>query len=165
AEGNEGRPRQDRPSGRRGRRGRSPRENHAPRVRIPIDQLLRKGQEVIVQVTKEGIGLKGPALTTYLSLPGRSLVLMPSLPKCGVSRKIADDRERKRLKKIVRELDETGRGGIGFIVRTAGINRSLQELERDRDYLKKIWEVVGQRVDATRAPALLYEESDLVLKA
>lgn len=118
-----------------------------------------------MQITKEGIGSKGPTLTTYVSLPGRCLVLMPSLPKCGVSRKIEDGRERKRLKKIVRELDETGHGGIGFIVRTAGINKSLADLQRDRDYLKKIWELVAQRLKVTRAPALLYQESDLVLKA
>ena len=118
-----------------------------------------------MQITKEGIGSKGPTLTTYVSLPGRCLVLMPSLPKCGVSRKIEDGRERKRLKRIVRELDETGSGGIGFIVRTAGVNKSLQDLQRDRDYLKKIWEMVAQRLKVTRAPALLYQESDLVLKA
>jgi ribonuclease E len=114
--------------------------------RPTIDQLLKKGQEVVVQITKEGIGSKGPTLTTYVSLPGRCLVLMPSLPKCGVSRKIEDGRERKRLKRIVRELDETGSGGIGFIVRTAGVNKSLQDLQRDRDYLKKIWELVAQRL-------------------
>jgi len=119
----------------------------------------------VVQVTKEGIGAKGPALTTYISLPGRSLVLMPSLPKCGVSRKIDDVKERRRLKKIVRELDNTGNGGIGFIVRTAGIKKSKDELERDRDYLNKIWELVAQRLRVTRAPSLLYQESDLVLKA
>ncbi|MFM1874110.1 MAG: hypothetical protein RL398_3532 [Planctomycetota bacterium] len=135
------------------------------RQRPTIDQLLKKGQEVVVQITKEGIGSKGPTLTTYVSLPGRCLVLMPSLPKCGVSRKIEDGRERKRLKKIVRELDETGHGGIGFIVRTAGINKSQADLQRDRDYLKKIWELVAQRLKVTRAPALLYQESDLVLKA
>ncbi len=135
------------------------------RPRPTIDQLLKKGQEVVVQITKEGIGSKGPTLTTYVSLPGRCLVLMPSLPKCGVSRKIEDGRERKRLKRIVRELDETGSGGIGFIVRTAGINKSLADLQRDRDYLKKIWEMVAQRLKVTRAPALLYQESDLVLKA
>jgi ribonuclease E len=149
---------QDRPGERDGdRRPRRPRPT--------IDQLLRKGQEVVVQVTKEGIGTKGPTLTSYVSLPGRSLVLMPSLPKCGVSRKIADGKERKRLKRIVRELDETGHGGIGFIVRTAGVNKSLADLERDRDYLKKIWEMIGARLKQTRAPALLYQESDLVLKA
>jgi len=90
---------------------------------------------------------------------------MSSLPKCGVSRKIEDGRERRRLKRIVKELDETGSGGIGFIVRTAGINKSLEDLQRDRDYLKKIWEMVAQRLKVTRAPALLYQESDLVLKA
>jgi ribonuclease E len=140
-------------------------ERRPNRPRPTIDQLLKKGQEVVVQITKEGIGSKGPTLTTYVSLPGRCLVLMPSLPKCGVSRKIEDGRERKRLKRIVRELDETKGGGIGFIVRTAGINKSLQDLQRDRDYLKKIWEMVAQRLKVTRAPALLYQESDLVLKA
>lgn len=153
---------------RRDRRERDKRNAGDRRPRGPrptIDQLLKKGQEVVVQITKEGIGSKGPTLTTYVSLPGRCLVLMPSLPKCGVSRKIEDGRERKRLKRIVRELDETGSGGIGFIVRTAGINKSLQDLERDRDYLKKIWEMVAQRLKVTRAPALLYQESDLVLKA
>ncbi len=134
-------------------------------TKIPIDQLLRKGQEVVVQVTKEGIGAKGPTLTTYVSLPGRYLVLMPSLPKCGVSRKIHDDKERRRLKRIVRALDETGEGGLGFIVRTAGVEKSKEDLVRDRDYLKKIWELVAKRLQVTRAPALLYQESDLVLKA
>ncbi|MBL9077116.1 MAG: Rne/Rng family ribonuclease [Planctomycetes bacterium] len=155
--GNKRRDRRDQ----RGDRG----ERRGNRARPTIDQLLKKGQEVVVQITKEGIGSKGPTLTTYVSLPGRCLVLMPSLPKCGVSRKIEDGRERKRLKKIVRELDETGHGGIGFIVRTAGINKSLADLQRDRDYLKKIWEMVAQRLKVTRAPALLYQESDLVLKA
>ncbi|MCA8975654.1 MAG: Rne/Rng family ribonuclease, partial [Planctomycetes bacterium] len=156
---------------RRGRhkKGNGPKPGNRPprpsRPRQTIDQLLKKGQEVVVQITKEGIGNKGPTLTTYVSLPGRCLVLMPSLPKCGVSRKIEDVRERKRLKRIVRQLDETGHGGIGFIVRTAGINKSQQDLERDRDYLKKIWELVAQRLKVTRAPSLLYQESDLVLKA
>jgi ribonuclease E len=154
--------------GKRNRRGGNRDRGGERRPRGPrptIDQLLKKGQEVVVQITKEGIGSKGPTLTTYVSLPGRCLVLMPSLPKCGVSRKIEDARERKRLKRIVRELDETGSGGIGFIVRTAGVNKSLQDLQRDRDYLKKIWEMVAQRLKVTRAPALLYQESDLVLKA
>lgn len=158
--------RRDRRRNRRGRERGDRGNDRRPRGPRPtIDQLLKKGQEVVVQITKEGIGSKGPTLTTYVSLPGRCLVLMPSLPKCGVSRKIDDSRERKRLKRIVRELDETGAGGIGFIVRTAGVNKSLQDLQRDRDYLKKIWEMVAQRLKVTRAPALLYQESDLVLKA
>lgn len=149
--------------GRRRRRERP--QQQSRRNRPTIDQLLKKGQEVVVQITKEGIGTKGPTLTTYVSMPGRCLVLMPSLPKCGVSRKIENAKERKRLKRIVRELDETGSGGIGFIVRTAGVNKTLADLQRDRDYLKKIWEMVAQRLHVTRAPALLYQESDLVLKA
>jgi ribonuclease E len=154
---------------RRGGRSRDGREvrdaDERRRNRPSIEQLLKRGQEVVVQVTKEGIGTKGPTLSTYVSLPGRCLVLMPSLPKCGVSRKIEDARERRRLKRIVRELDETGQGGIGFIVRTAGVQKSKADLERDRDYLNKIWEMVAQRVNVTRAPAVLYQESDLVLKA
>ena len=147
----------------RGRRQQARRGRGRPKT--PIDQLLKKGQEIIVQVTKEGIGAKGPTLSTFISLPGRSLVLMPSLSKCGVSRKIDDPRERRRLKKIVDELDETGSGGIGFIVRTAGVKKSKVDLQRDRDYLNRIWDLVAQRIRSTRAPALLYEESDLVLKA
>ncbi len=148
----------------RGRRGQAA-EHRARRPRLPIDRLLRKGQEVIVQITKEGIGNKGPTLTTYVSLPGRCLVLMPSLPKCGVSRKIEGHKERRRLKRIVHELDTIGNGGVGFIVRTAGTGKTKEDIERDRDYLQRIWEFVGQRTKVTRAPALLYQESDLVLKA
>ena len=134
------------------------------RPRKPIQDLLKKGQEVIVQITKEGIGAKGPTLTTYLSLPGRCLVLMPSLPKCGVSRKILDPRERRRLKRIVHNLDHVGSGGIGFIVRTAGINKSGADLERDLEYLKRLWAVIVERAKVTTAPTPLYIESDLVLR-
>jgi ribonuclease E len=151
--------------GRNDRGGGGEQQRRPGRSRPTLDQVLKRGQEVVVQITMEGIGSKGPTLTTYVSLPGRCLVLMPSLPKCGVSRKIEDGRERKRLKRIVKSLDETGSGGIGFIVRTAGINKSLEDLQRDRDYLNKIWEMVAQRLKVTRAPALLYQESDLVLKA
>ncbi len=148
------------------RRGRASRRRRNPRQRHnrPVQELLKKGQEVIVQVTKEGIGAKGPTLTTYLSLPGRCLVLMPSLPKCGVSRKISDPRERRRLKRIVKNLDRTGSGGIGFIVRTAGVRKTAADLERDLEYLEKLWEVIVQRARVTRAPAPLYVESDLVLR-
>lgn len=157
------RPKPGKTAVRSGRRQQAPRRERRPRV--PIDQLLRKGQEVIVQITKEGIGNKGPTLTTYVSLPGRCLVLMPSLPKCGVSRKIEGQKERRRLKRIVDDLDMTGKGGIGFIVRTAGTEKTKEDLERDRDYLQRIWDIVGQRAKLTRAPSLLYQESDLVLKA
>jgi len=102
----------------RGRERRERFENKARRPRPSIDQLLKKGQEVVVQVTKEGIAPRADA--HHLRVDAGPLpVLMPSLPKCGVSRKIEDVKERRRLKRIVRELDETGHGGIGFIVRTA----------------------------------------------
>ncbi len=133
------------------------------RTKLPINELLRKGQEVVVQITKDGIGAKGSTLTTYISVPGRYLVFMPSLGKCGVSRKIADEKERGRLKKLAQELAK-GAAGIGFIVRTAGINRTKKELLKDLDYLKKLWSLLMKRLKSTPAPAPLYEESDLAIK-
>ena len=133
------------------------------RTKLPIHELLKKGQEVVVQITKDGIGAKGSTLTTYISVPGRYLVFMPSLGKCGVSRKIAGEKERGRLKKLVHELAQ-GSGGIGFIVRTAGINRTKKELLKDLDYLKKLWSLLMKRLKSSPAPAPLYEESDLAIK-
>ncbi len=133
------------------------------RPKLAINELLKKGQEVVVQITKDGIGAKGSTLTTYISVPGRYLVFMPSLGKCGVSRKIADEKERGRLKKLVHELAQ-GSGGIGFIVRTAGINRTKKELLKDLDYLKKLWSLLMKRLKSSQAPAPLYEESDLAIK-
>ncbi len=133
------------------------------RGRLPINELLKKGQEVVVQITKDGIGAKGSTLTTYISVPGRYLVFMPSLGKCGVSRKIADEKERNRLKKLVHELAKDS-GGIGFIVRTAGVNRTKKELQKDLDYLKKLWSLLMKRLRSAQAPAPLYEESDLAIK-
>ncbi|MBI3820284.1 MAG: Rne/Rng family ribonuclease [Planctomycetes bacterium] len=136
-----------------------PQNGGSRRDRKSIADLLHRGAEVVVQVTKDGIGLKGPTLTTYISIPGRSLVLMPSLPRCGVSRKISDERERRRLKRLLNELvpDQN----IGFIVRTAGANRTRMELQRDLDYLLNLWEVFKKRLVQSRAPVLMYEESDL----
>jgi ribonuclease E len=105
--------------------------------------------------------MKGSTLTTYISIPGRSLVLMPSLPRCGVSRKIADERERKRLKKILKDIVPDP--NLGFIVRTAGENRSRRELQRDLDYLMNLWEVFKKRLSTGRAPLVMYEESDLCI--
>src|SRR5262245_19848948 len=94
-----------------------------------IQEYLMKGQEVLVQVTKDGIGKKGPTLTTYLSIPGRYLVLMPSLSRSGVSKKIEDRQERDRLKQLLERIDPPP--GMGYIIRTAGIGRSEDELRRD----------------------------------
>ena len=93
-----------------------------PRVKPPIQEILRRGDEILVQVIKEGIGTKGPTLSTYISIPGRYLVLMPALGRIGVSRKIEDEDVRRKLRDIMLELNPPK--GIGFIVRTAGADRS-----------------------------------------
>lgn len=127
-----------------------------------IQDFLKKGQEVVVQVTKDGIGTKGPTLTTYISLPGRYLVLMPGLDRKGVSRKIDDGKERDRLKKVLTQLDT--RDGLGFIVRTAGVGQTQRALQKDYRYLTQLWERVEKNVAKGKAATLLYRESDLVIR-
>ena len=130
--------------------------------KVEIQSVLKRNQEVLVQVTKDQIGTKGPALTTYVSIPGRYLVLMPSLHKCGVSRKITDEDTRKRLKKMLLELKPPE--DIGFIIRTAGVDRTKKDLERDLEYLMRLWKAVGRRVEEEKAPATIYQESDLIIR-
>lgn len=139
-----------------------PDEKIKKREKRNIQEYLMKGQEVLVQITKDGIGKKGPTLTTYLSIPGRYLVLMPSLSRSGVSRKIGDRTERERLKKILEEIDPPH--GMGYIMRTAGIGRQKEELEKDLEYLLKLWGTIVKRVRSERAPSLVYQESDLVVR-
>ena len=133
-----------------------------PRHKPPIQEIFQRGDEVLVQVIKEGIGNKGPTLSTYISIPGRYLVLMPALGRVGVSRKIEDEDERRRLKDILYELDPPK--GLGFIVRTAGAGKSRQELERDLAYLLRLWKVIVERVQNIPAPIDIYEESDIVIR-
>ena len=128
-----------------------------------IRRLLSEGQELLVQVTKEGIGDKGPSLTTYLSLPGRYLVLMPGLSRRGVSRRIQDNAERDRLRQIIKKLDVPN--NVGLIVRTAGEGRKHTDLERDLDYLLRLWHTISQRAERSKAPAMVYQESDPVTRA
>jgi len=144
----------------RGRRGRP--QRHRVRERIPIDKLLKKGQMVAVQITKDAIGDKGPTLTTYISIPGRYLVLMPSLERTGVSRKIDDEKERRRLKRILQSLDIPE--GMGVIVRTAGVGRSKLEIKRDLEYLLLAWEDFSKRLRSGRNPSPLYQESDVAIR-
>ncbi len=99
------------------------------RERPPIQRCLRRGQEILVQVLKEGIGSKGPTLTSYLSIPGRYLVMMPNMERHGVSRKVEDLDKRREMRKILDELNPPSE--FGFIVRTAGIGRPKTELKRD----------------------------------
>ncbi|MCB9833246.1 MAG: Rne/Rng family ribonuclease [Planctomycetes bacterium] len=127
-----------------------------------IQEYLMKGQEVLVQITKDGIGKKGPTLTTYLSIPGRYLVLMPSLSRSGVSKKIEDKDERSRLKKILAKIDPPP--GMGYIIRTAGVGQDIGDIVRDLEYLLKLWNTIVKRVKSERAPAMIYQESDVVIR-
>jgi len=130
--------------------------------RPPIQRCLRRGQEVIVQVTKEGIGTKGPTVTTYLSLPGRYLVMMPGMNRLGVSRRIEDEQERRKMRELLNQLSLPKQ--MGFILRTAGFGRTKRELQRDLSYLQRLWNAIAARIKSERAPAALYQESDLVTR-
>ena len=133
-----------------------------PRFKPPIQEIFRRGDEVLVQVIKEGIGSKGPTLSTYISIPGRYLVLMPALGRVGVSRKIEDEQQRRVLRQTLLELNPPK--GLGFIVRTAGQERTRRELSRDMAYLVRLWKVLVKRVKNTPSPANIYEESDMIIR-
>lgn len=127
-----------------------------------IQSVLKRGQEVIVQAIREPIDHKGASLSMRVSLPGRYLVLMPGFDKVGVSRKITDVREREKLREALAALKPPQ--GMGFIVRTAGIDRTKDELARDLQYLLRLWDTVAKRAKRAKPPATLYEESDLVIR-
>ena len=138
-------------------------EGKEPHGRRPtIQEIFRPGDEVVVQITKEGIGTKGPSLTTALSIPGRYLVLMPGLGRLGVSRKIEDEGIRRQLRDLLGSLSPPA--GMGFIVRTAGLGRTKKDLQRDLNYLVRLWKVVQTRAESEKAPAEIFRESDLVLR-
>lgn len=128
----------------------------------PIQDIFKRGQEVLVQVIKEGIGTKGPTLSTYISIAGRYLVLMPGLSRIGVSRKIPDEEQRRRLKDILTDLRPPQ--GLGFIIRTAGMDRNKKELQNDLAYLLRIWQVVVKRIKQHKSPAAIYQESDMITR-
>jgi ribonuclease E len=132
------------------------------RERPPIQKCLRRGQEVLVQIIKEGIGTKGPTLTTYISIPGRYLVMMPGMNKLGVSRRIEDEEARRKMRKLLDELNLPK--NMGFILRTAGLDKTKRELQRDQMYLQRLWKRVAQKIKTDRAPCELYQESDLVIR-
>jgi len=138
--------------------GKSNGNNRRPR----IQDVLYPGQELVVQVVKEERELKGATLTTYLSLPGRYVVLMPGSDRGGVSRKISDGEQRKRLKALANELEIPS--GMGMIVRTAGLDRSQSELSRDLSLQLKLWENILEKGQTARCPAVLYKESDLATR-
>jgi ribonuclease G len=127
----------------------------------PIEERLHEGQEVVVQVVKEPLGTKGARITTHVSLPGRYLVFMPTVEHVGVSRKITDDEERRRLKGLLKEIRQE-RGGGGFIARTAGAGAEREEFIRDARYLTRTWDEVRAQASRQPAPALLHRELGLV---
>ncbi len=132
--------------------------------RYKIQEVIRRGQIVLMQVIKEERGNKGASLTTYLSLAGRYCVLMPNSPKDGgISRKIASAEDRKRLKAISTEFRLAE--GMSVIIRTAGMDRTHAEIKRDFDYLVKLWNAIREDTLKSNAPALIYEESDIVKRA
>ena len=133
------------------------------RSRPPIQQALKRGQEIVVQVLKEGVGTKGPTLTSYLSVPGRFLVMMPNMDKVGVSRKEDDEDRRKKARAILDQLDLPD--GFGFILRTAGFDRTKTELKRDLAYLQRLWSDMEKRRTRGNRPRLLYSESDLLVRS
>ena len=127
----------------------------------PIEERLQEGQEVLAQVVKEPLGTKGARITTHVSLPGRYLVFMPTVEHVGVSRKIVDDEERRRLKSMLKEIRQE-RGGGGFIARTAGLGRSREDFDRDARYLTRTWDEVRALSCRQAAPVLLHRELGLV---
>lgn len=130
--------------------------------RLNIKDVLKEGQEVIVQVEKEERGNKGAALTTFISLAGRYLVLMPNNPSAGgISRRIEGD-ERAELKEILSALQAPA--DMGLIVRTAGLGRNTEELQWDLDYLLQLWAAIKEAADSSPAPFLIYQESNVIIR-
>ncbi len=141
---------------------RKPRIGDRPRVKPPIQDILKRGDEVLVQVIKEGFGTKGPTLSTYISIPGRYLVLMPPLGRVGISKKIDDERDRRVLRDIM--LDLKPPKGVGFVVRTAGTERTKSEMARDMAYLLRLWKSIVRRMRKYSAPIDIYQESDMIIR-
>src|SRR5688572_26975707 len=147
------------PSGRRG--DRNDREK-GPEPKI--EDLLKEGQEIIVQVSKEPLGTKGARLTSHATMPGRFLVFMPTVDHVGVSRKIDSRDERSRLRAIVREFrDQHGFTG-GVIIRTAAAGRPKEDIVADLSYFHRVWTDVRKKFESSRAPAVVYQEQSLVAK-
>ena len=142
----------------------SRRRKHMSRRRYKIQEVIKRGQILLIQAVKEERGNKGAAMTTYLSLAGRYCVLMPNTPRGGgISRKISNGADRKRLKAVMNELEVPQ--GMGVIVRTAGAKRTKAEIKRDYDYLARLWEEIRQTTLKSIAPALIHEEGNLVKRS
>src|SRR5881394_854673 len=132
------------------------------RTEASISDLLREGQEIVVQVSKDTIAGKGARITSHITLPGRFLVYMPTVSHIGVSRRIEDEGERARLKEILERIRPAGLGG--FIVRTAGEQRNEEEFVADLKYLVDLWDQIRRRAEKSSAPAVIHHDLDLVLR-
>jgi ribonuclease E len=140
------------------------RSRRPPRRHYKIQEVIKRRQVILVQVVKEERGNKGAALTTYLSLAGRYCVLMPNTARGGgISRKITEATDRRRLKEVAREVEVPD--GMGLIVRTAGAQRTKTEIKRDFDYLMRLWESVRDLTLNSTAPAVVYQEGDLIRRS
>jgi ribonuclease G len=150
------------PAPRGGRGGRRPaRHERAPQP--AITDLLKEGQEILVQIAKEPIAKKGARITSHIALPGRFLVYMPTVEHLGVSRKIESDSERTRLRKLIQKIHvEEGQPAGGFIVRTAGVGASESDLHADAKYLLRTWQDLRADAEKAKAPALVHKDLDLV---
>lgn len=130
-------------------------------TRTPVQELIKEGQEITVQVSKEPLGSKGARVTMYLSLPGRYLVLVPEIDHIGISRRIDDDEVRENLRKLIEPIKPKG---LGIIIRTAALSASVEELKKDIDYLVKTWKELQKNIKSSKTPSLLYEEPSLHIK-
>lgn len=134
------------------------------RHKYKIQEVVKRGQIVLIQVSKEERGNKGAAVTSYLSLPGRYCVLMPNSPRGGgVSRKIGNFKDRKRMREILKELEIPE--GMSVILRTAGVSRTKAEIKRDLDYLLRLWNTIREDTLKSTAPALINEEGNLIKRS
>jgi ribonuclease E len=134
------------------------------RRKYKIQEVIKRGQIMLIQANKEERGNKGAAVGTYLSLPGRYCVLMPNSPRAGgVSRKIANQKDRARMRDIVKSLEVPK--GMSVIIRTAGVSRTKTEIKRDLDYLMRLWDNIRELTLESSAPSLVYEEADLIKRA
>ncbi|HSR10706.1 MAG TPA: Rne/Rng family ribonuclease, partial [Thermodesulfobacteriota bacterium] len=141
----------------------SPPQEKEGEPRPRIKDLIRRNQEILVQLERGEMGTKGAALTSYVSLPGRYLVLMPGSNGGGISRKIEEEKERRKIKEIVKELEVPP--GMGLIVRTAGLDRAKSDLTKDLQYLLQLWDTIREKSEKTHAPGLIYRERDLVIRS
>src|SRR5690606_27094245 len=167
-------------SGPGGRRERAARGGGAPQASEPgggqgapperleprrkIEELLKEGQEILVQIVKEPLGTKGARITSHLSLPGRFLVFMPTVDHVGVSRKIESREERGRLRGLVKSFRQEHDFGGGVIIRTAAAGRPEADINADLQYFHDVWKEIRGKMESSRAPSVIYREQSLVAK-